>query len=201
MAYPQATLEAGKPTGDAAKATGSLSAPDSKAQSPVLQPYADLRHTEQNTPDVAAETIRLLVSLAAVAVLVYIVVWLLRKFSHRSPLIGMLSAARSGRANIQLLETFHLAPTRTLHLLELAGEIYLIGSTPNNIAVLAHIDDPAKVSDLRERSSRAFGFVRELERKSEATAPEEPSGKRAASELTAKLEERLEAYRKSRRSE
>ncbi|MFZ5808649.1 MAG: flagellar biosynthetic protein FliO [Chloroflexota bacterium] len=46
------------------------------------------------------------------------------------------------RKNIHILETSHLSPHRSLHLIQVGKEAYLIGATDQNIHLLSRIDDP-----------------------------------------------------------
>lgn len=56
---------------------------------------------------------------------------------------------------IDVLEATHLAPNRSLYLVEVGGKVVLVGSTPNQFTSITEITDPAVVDQLRTAHTTA----------------------------------------------
>ena len=53
---------------------------------------------------------------------------------------------KSGR-DINVRETIHLGPNKTVHLIEVGEKTFLVGSTPENISMLADVTETLDASD------------------------------------------------------
>ncbi len=102
--------------------------------------------------------LRMILVLGFVIVLIYGFVWLLRRFT--------LQKGESEDA-INLLSTRPLKGDASLHLVEVGGKIYMLGSGSGGVNLLAEISDEDSVNEIRLNVSRgrvpaAGGFARLL---------------------------------------
>lgn len=64
------------------------------------------------------------------------------------------------KAPVRVLNTFFLGQKRNLSVVEVAGEVLVLGITPTNITMLTKIEDPAAIDELRNSSgARAKGLL------------------------------------------
>ena len=84
----------------------------------------------------------LLLKLALVLVLIYICLWLLRRFTQPG-------ASRPGAMLLGVVEQMTLAPGRSIYLIELGNRLLVIGSTANQLSTLAEIVDPVEVAEIQ----------------------------------------------------
>lgn len=96
--------------------------------------------------------------------------------------LGGRSRGSSGRAAINVLESFSLAQNQILYLVEVAGKVLLIGATGSQLSALAEISDPAVLADLHtqieSRSIQQGSFERHLQAISSRfqAQPQAPTG-------------------------
>jgi flagellar protein FliO/FliZ len=95
--------------------------------SPAYQPMT-------GKSEAAVSLIKMLVALAVVIVCIYVGVFLLKKLmvKHRN--------GRSGNSLLEVIETAHLDPKKSLSLVRVADKAVLIGVTENQISVLTELD-------------------------------------------------------------
>jgi flagellar protein FliO/FliZ len=112
----------------------------------------------------AGYMLRVILDLAVVCALVWLVVWLLRRFSHKSRILGFLSKWRLGSdsKSMRLLETMSLGPARSLHLVEVGDRILVVGSTSASISFIVEIQDPKAVEAILAKSGEASEFAEAL---------------------------------------
>jgi flagellar biosynthetic protein FliO len=105
--------------------------------------------------------LRVLGSLAVLSLLIYLVVWFLRRLSRHSGILDGISRWRlgSGRRHMRLLETMSLGPTRGLHLLEVAGRILIVGSTAGSVTLIAEVTDRESVEAILADSGESSQFA------------------------------------------
>jgi flagellar biosynthetic protein FliO len=116
-----------------------------------LKPYADPAASPVVAPPWWALSLDLAWKLALIVALIYLTVWLLRRFMN-----GTRGAAwRPGAVNV--LDTTFLAPNRALYLVELGERVLLLGATPTQLSTLSEVADPEQVARLRERYARPAG--------------------------------------------
>lgn len=86
--------------------------------------------------------------LALVAGIVYVSIFVLRKFVARS------SRVRSESGALKVLETIGLGSNRLVYLLEAGDRVLVVGSTPNQVSLLAELSDPEVTAALRTNADR-----------------------------------------------
>ena len=57
---------------------------------------------------------------------------------------------------IRIVETAHLGPRKTVHLVKIGDQRFLIGSTNESIAMLANLTEPASETDLSAQEVQGF---------------------------------------------
>ena len=98
----------------------------------------------------------LLWRLALVGGIIWLSIFLLRKFVARS------GRTQSNSGALKVLETIGLANNRLISLLEAGDRVVVVGSTPTHVALLAELDDPEVVSALRSDADRTSPKVATL---------------------------------------
>ncbi|MEE9277328.1 MAG: flagellar biosynthetic protein FliO [Dehalococcoidia bacterium] len=98
----------------------------------------------------------LLWRLALVALVIWVSIYVLRKFVNRS------SRTSSESGAVKVLETIGLASNRVVYLIEAGDRILVVGSTPNQMTLLAELDEPEVVSALRNDANQASPRVATL---------------------------------------
>ncbi len=91
---------------------------------------------------------------ALVLALLYGVLWTIRRFS------GKLEVARRG-PSLQLVNTVHLGPGRSVHLLGIGDRMILVGATSQQVSLLAELDS-SETGVLPGESPPVGGFERYL---------------------------------------
>ncbi|MBM4417067.1 MAG: flagellar biosynthetic protein FliO [Chloroflexi bacterium] len=111
----------------------------------VVRDYAELTAGSVTEPWWGL-TLDLIVKLGLVIGLIYVTMWVLRRY-----VLGPQSAAavggRGGR--LTLIETLNLAPGRTVHLISVADRVLVVGATSTGLTTLGAIDDRGQVEALR----------------------------------------------------
>ena len=99
-----------------------------------LVPAVALAAGGEGSPSLLMLTLQMVASLALVLGLIYL-------FYHLSNRWFKLGApTRGGERHIRLVETRHLAPKKSLVLVEVGGEYLLLGSSSDNLTFLKQID-------------------------------------------------------------
>ncbi|MGB9673559.1 MAG: FliO/MopB family protein [Anaerolineales bacterium] len=57
------------------------------------------------------------------------------------------------KKHIRIIETSHLSPHRSLHLIQLGSQIYLIGATDHEINLLSTVEDQEVLSSVTSKAS------------------------------------------------
>lgn len=85
-------------------------------------------------PDLISSSLKTLGALVIVLVIIFIIAWAAKRYLHFLPNVGSKTDA------IRLLATKPLGTKRSLHLLEIEGSKFLIGSSENNVTLLKEWD-------------------------------------------------------------
>jgi flagellar protein FliO/FliZ len=93
-------------------------------------------------------TFDLAVKLGVVIGLIYLTMWALRRF-----MLGSQAGARVARlpGRLEVLDTTHLAPNRTVYLVEVADRVLVLGATQTTLSTLAEIKEPGAIDLLKAR--------------------------------------------------
>lgn len=145
-----------KPTAAAKK----LLAKKAKAKSAgYLSNYYDepAKRAKTGEPSVTASLLRVVGALAFVVALAVLSLYALKHFTSSKV------TRKSPRRSVQVIETTGLGPNRALHIVQAGGKYLLIGSTPNQISLVAELsaaeaeaegsDKPADFASILHRSS------------------------------------------------
>ncbi len=108
-----------------------------------------------NGRDAKAMLWQMLASVAVLAVLLVIALLLVRRYG------GKLKIAQ-GR-EMKLIETLHLAPRRSVHMIEVQGRRILVSATRDSIGMLTELPDPGAQTETRPGPQRRFPTRQELE--------------------------------------
>jgi len=141
----------GKPV---AKATGQATGKAAGAKTTFLPDYQEPKKAE-NSPSLLAVIFDLFIKLAVVLGVAYASVLGLRKYMNQQ------GAALPGRGRLlKVIESVSIGPNRSLHLVRVAGKVVVIGSTPENISLIAEIHDSEGTPQLETVSAEgsANGF-------------------------------------------
>ena len=129
------------------------------AMAAALVPAFALAAEGQGSPSLLMLTLQMVASLAVVLGLIYL-------FYHLSNRWLKLGApTRGGERHIRLVETRHLAPKKSLLLVEVGGEYLLLGSSSDNLTFLKQIDilEEIEVVDEQEKRPMAALFQGKLD--------------------------------------
>jgi flagellar protein FliO/FliZ len=86
---------------------------------------------------------KMLASLALVIALMIAAMWVLKKYFYQAPAIS------SGNAMIDILSTRHLGPKNSFLLVEVLGQVLLVGVSAQEMSLLATITDPEALARLK----------------------------------------------------
>ena len=80
--------------------------------------------------------------------LIYLTMWALRRF-----MLGPQAAAKAAKlvGRLEVLDTTHLAPNRTVYLVEVADRVLVLGATQTTLSTLAEIKEPGAIDLLKAR--------------------------------------------------
>jgi len=113
-----------------------------------------------NFPGVSpGDFLRVILVLVAIIVLIYALVWMLRK------LTGIKAG---GGDEIRIYSTRPIKGNSALHLIEAGNRVFLIGSTDNSINLISEIDDRGTIEEIRLNSSKtpaSGGFAKLLKKR------------------------------------
>lgn len=86
---------------------------------------------------------KMLAALAIVIALMIIAMYFIKKyFFHSLP-------EMSGSAMINVVSTRHLSPKNSLMLVEVLGQVMLVGISSQQMSMLSHINDPAAMEKIK----------------------------------------------------
>ena len=91
---------------------------------------------------------RMVVMLSLVLALIFVIFFLFKKFVLKNTLFG------GGEKIIKVLSTGYLAPKKNIALVEVAGEILVLGISNDNISLLANIDDEHRIERIKNSQSK-----------------------------------------------
>lgn len=91
---------------------------------------------------------RMVVMLFLVLALIFIIFFLFKKFVLKNTLFG------GGEKIIKVLSTGYLAPKKNIALVEVAGEILVLGISNDNISLLANIDDEHRIERIKNSQNK-----------------------------------------------
>ncbi|GLI37600.1 flagellar biosynthetic protein FliO [Geobacter hydrogenophilus] len=130
------------------------------ATAATLVPAAALAADGQGSPSLFMLTLQMVAALAVVLGLIYL-------FYHLSNRWLKLGAPMGGgERHIRLVETRHLAPKKSLVLVEVGGEYLLLGSSSDNLTFLKQIDileEIEVIDDPEKQSTMAALFQGKLD--------------------------------------
>ena len=84
--------------------------------------------------------------LAALAIVIAMMIgamYLMKKYFYQSTI------AANGNATINIISTCHLGPKSSILLVEVLGQVILLGVSNNQMSMLKTIDDPAAMENLK----------------------------------------------------
>jgi flagellar protein FliO/FliZ len=93
-------------------------------------------------------TFDLVVKLGLVIGLIYLTMWALKRFVL-GPQARTSPTRLAGR--VEVLDTTHLAPNRTVYLVEVADRVLVLGATQSTLSTLAEIKEPGAIDLLKAR--------------------------------------------------
>lgn len=101
----------------------------------------------------AGDILNLIVRLAAVAGIIYLAVWLLRRWMRRNGGPAFVG----GR--VRVLETMGLAANRLLYVVDVGDKVLLVGATPQQLSLLTELTDDDTIAAFRAGAGArpAFG--------------------------------------------
>ncbi|MFQ5672376.1 MAG: flagellar biosynthetic protein FliO [Nitrospinales bacterium] len=108
---------------------------------------SDWRHSPDTaSPDLVSSGITMFSMLAVVLALVFFVFYLFKKFVLKNGLLG-----GNGKL-IKVLGTGMIAPRKTIALVEVAGEVLVLGISNDQIALLSTIRDGKKIEQIKKEN-------------------------------------------------
>ena len=110
---------------------------------------------ERNEP-AALDPIKLISGILIVFGLLFLSMWVLKKYMHRP------GSVISGGSQVQVLHNFHLSPKKKISLVRAYDRFIILGMTDHSINALAEITDPAEMKAIEEK----------LEQSRKGTAPD-----------------------------
>ena len=113
----------------------------SQATSTEYQPMA-------GKSEAATSLIKMLLALAVVVVCIYVAVFLLKK------LMANRRGGRNGNSLLEVIETAHLDPKKSLSLVRIADKSVLLGVTENQISVLTELDPERTRAAMQQTSQQ-----------------------------------------------
>jgi flagellar protein FliO/FliZ len=84
--------------------------------------------------------------LAALAIVIAMMIgamYLMKKYFYQSPVVA------AGSAMISVISTCHLGPKNSILLVEVLGQVMLLGVSNNQMSILTAINDPGAIEKLK----------------------------------------------------
>jgi flagellar protein FliO/FliZ len=114
-----------------------------KKDSPFSQAFES---SNPQTLDVMPSSLRMVTMLLLVVAFMLLLFYLFKKFVLKNTPFG-----GSGKM-VQVLGTGFLGPRNNIALVEVAGDVLVLGISNDNITLLSHIEDEEKIADIKSRS-------------------------------------------------
>jgi flagellar protein FliO/FliZ len=105
----------------------------------------DARTDADEAPNLTVATVKILVALCVVLALVVGLALVLKRVTYRLRHVG--------GGTISIMSQVPLGPTQFLTVVDIAGEVVVLGVTEHTVTALSSIEDAAAVERLREESS------------------------------------------------
>jgi flagellar protein FliO/FliZ len=107
-------------------------------------------------PDFFSTAVRTFSTLCILLAVILVGSYLIRRFWPKS------AGFMSGDQWVRVIATSYLAPKKTISVVEVAGEILVLGLTENQISMLARVTNQATIDDLKEsqRQRESAGIFR-----------------------------------------
>lgn len=122
------------------------------AASTVSQPLALPEESPNPSPGFFSTLVRLLLALAITIGLIFVTVWGLKIIWEKR---GWNNVVDEGKP-VRILTSTYLAPRKTIHLVEVANRILVLGVGNEEVNCLEVIREPAEVESLREATQPGF---------------------------------------------
>jgi flagellar protein FliO/FliZ len=121
--------------------------PPAPADGYYLRDYQEIAQTAPQQPWYSL-TFDLVVKLGLVIGLIYLTMWALKRF-----VVGPQARGGAPRlaGRLEVLDTTHLAPNRTVYLVEVADRVLVLGATQSTLSTLAEIKEPGAIDLLKAR--------------------------------------------------
>jgi len=158
-----------------------------KGQTQLEASHIEKRWVNQEEElDLLSSTIKMIASLAFILAVIILTYWVVKKFLVKS------TAVFGGGKLIRTLTTSYLGQKKAVSIVEVAGEILVLGISNNHISLLTKIEDRAKVEEIKDaygqRDPRS-SFEYQLKRVSSKF--KRNKGKDMLSELTNSIQEKV----------
>lgn len=95
------------------------------------------------TPDLTAAAIKMVLSLGVVL----LIVWVLFRFAKNKLPVGQVAG---NQKNIKLLESQYVGLKKSVVMVEVPGEILVLGLGADSLSLLTKIDDPSIINGLKD---------------------------------------------------
>ena len=135
-------VELPRKAADKFKSTGKAT---DKKNSPFSQSFES---SNPQTMDVMPSGLRMVSMLLLVVAFMLLLFYLFKKFVLKNTPFG-----GSGKL-VQVLGTGFLGPRNNIALVEVAGDVLVLGISNDNITLLSHIEDEEKIADIKSHSSK-----------------------------------------------
>lgn len=116
-------------------------------------------------PDLFSASLKMVYTLGLVLGLMFIIFYLFKKFGLKNSVFG-----GEGKP-IKVLSTGFLAPRKSIALVEVAGDVLVIGISNDQISLLGNVQDPEKIEQIKSTLHK-----KSPERKSVAASPKPNNG-------------------------
>ncbi len=134
-------------------------------QSASQQPQSETSLPGSDTINTASLALSVLFKLAFVILLIYVSVYLLKRWQ---------AVKISGSSKkLSILETTHLSQRQALHLVQVGGQVFLIGATDQAISYLLQVENSKPGEGDQTPVTETVVGLKELESLNEASSPQE----------------------------
>jgi len=133
---------------------------------PSLHFEENKEHGPGGALDLASITLKTFFMFALVLALMFFVFYLFKKFVLKNTIFG------GGEKIIRVLGTGFLGPKKNIVLVEVAGEILVLGTSNDNISLLTHIQDKEKIEKIKASEKGVNGKKFWKPQKENDSAPE-----------------------------
>jgi len=136
--------------------------------------------------DFVSSVIKMIASLALVLAGILATYWVVKRFMLKS------GGGFGGRNLIRILATGYLGQKKNITLVEVAGEVLVLGITNNNISLLSKIEDKEKIEEIHSTHGfKSSGPSFEHRLKKVSSKMKEGKGRDMLSELTDSIQEKV----------